>query len=77
MLGKSVVFLKATHNKLGYYEGSMETVKCNMNISRISMCCIVVGGKELENCVLHLNFQTLIKIHLVLFSRQLCLKVIY
>lgn len=76
MLGKSVVFLKATHDKLGYYEG-IETVKCNMNISKISMCFIVIGGKELENCVLHLTFQTLIKIHLVLLSRQLCFKVIY
>lgn len=62
---------------LGYYEASLETVKHNTHVIKIAVCFIVVGEKELENYVLHLNFQTLIKVHLVLQSKQLCLQEIY
>lgn len=77
VLGKVFVLIKATHNKLGYYKAGLETVKYNTNVIKISMCFIVAGGKELENHVLHLNFQTLIKVILDHHSRQLCPKVIY
>lgn len=78
LLGKTAAFDKAANDKLGSYKARLETVKYTTNvIMKISVCFIVAGGKELENCMLPLNFQTLIKVHLVLQSRQWCLKAIY